>query len=124
MSGRPARRYTHDGATLTLREWAERIGITQQAMSLRLKRLPVEEALSMPACSPREAAARATAARMAHHHQVAALSAAEVHALDELLTERVALRRRLKYLSDRCLAEKFEVAIGTVRKRAEQHAPE
>lgn len=124
MGGRTARTYTHAGQTLTVREWAARIGITQQAMSLRLKRLPLDEALSMPACSPQQAAARATAARMAHRHQVAALSAAEQDALDELLAERVALRERLRHLSDRRLAEKFELAIGTVRKRAELHGTE
>ncbi len=39
---------THNGVTKHLTDWAERIGITQQALQGRLNKMPMERALSMP----------------------------------------------------------------------------
>lgn len=42
------RRFTHDGLTMTLTEWAARIGISISALHGRLRRMPAAKALSMP----------------------------------------------------------------------------
>ena len=39
---------THNGETKCITDWAEEIGITQQAMQSRLSRMPLERALSLP----------------------------------------------------------------------------
>lgn len=48
-TGRPARRYTVDGVTLPLSQWAERLGTTAAALHTRLhKGWTIEEAVTVP----------------------------------------------------------------------------
>lgn len=39
---------TFDGKTMNRREWAENLGISEPALRVRLKRWPLEEALTAP----------------------------------------------------------------------------
>lgn len=47
------RRYTFKGKTLTMREWARTLGITDSSLSERLDKWPVEIALGLPAARSR-----------------------------------------------------------------------
>ena len=42
-------RHPRTGEERSVTGWARKLGITQQAMSYRLKKMPVEHALDMPA---------------------------------------------------------------------------
>lgn len=41
-------RYELNGESLTVREWAERAGVSRQVLWQRLRRMTIEEALAMP----------------------------------------------------------------------------
>ena len=43
-----AKLLTHNGQTMSLTEWAREIGLSREALYLRLKKMPVREALSRP----------------------------------------------------------------------------
>ncbi|MEN3239046.1 hypothetical protein PUR29_37035 [Methylobacterium ajmalii] len=45
---RDPKRITHNGVTLTVAEWATALGISPQAMHLRFKTKPLDEALTPP----------------------------------------------------------------------------
>jgi hypothetical protein len=58
--GRPARTYTHEGLTLTIREWAEHTGITKDRIHIRMSEgMTIAEAIA----KSREAMAKAIAPR-------------------------------------------------------------
>ncbi len=48
------RKYSLNGETLTMREWARRAGVTDSTMSERLQKWPLERALTLPAARKRK----------------------------------------------------------------------
>ena len=52
------RMFTHDGLTLCITDWAERVGMSHGGMSYRLKHWPLEKALTIPKGGCRRARGR------------------------------------------------------------------
>jgi len=62
-----------DGETLTLTQWADRIGITTENLKARLDRLPIDEALTLPKGCPKQAEYRGKIASIPAHARDAGL---------------------------------------------------
>ncbi len=125
--------HTVNGETRTLREWAARLGMSPRAVHERITRgWTVESALTTPPLDARSGGARFFGAKPLSDEDrelVMAIKedrrrmAARICDIDierkRLMRERNRLSRKVREISDKALAEKFEVTTTQIR-RAER----
>ena len=90
-TGRSIRRYTHDGLSLTIAEWADRTGIPHGALGKRLK-----DGWTIAAAVTTPCANRANSANRAQRYEHDGLSLTIAEWADRVLIAESAIRARLK----------------------------
>lgn len=111
-----ARTYTVEGVTRTIPQWAAALGLTPQAIHMRLaKGWPPERAMTAKT-PPHKVRHHGRGASMGSGPLPAAMSADDRELVCALKAERERLRAEVRALSDIELARKFEVSVTTIQR--------